>query len=411
MSLFDSTDSLTASTTNSQNSSPRDQNLEYMTNRESNNIDHNEFSSMSTTSNNSNGDPVEEDDNDLSSSRQQKRRGRKPKYPDPTPGYRSSYSVNRSFTQTEVVLLKHILKDSGEPPADLFATRVWPPSPTDSNNNNEQEQRLQHNPDMDMKIIEQTTDATMVFPVDEENSKNQELLSHARRKRSRNVTSPYQSRVLRKVLAVTSFPSTEMREALANALNMHPRTVQIWFQNQRQKAKNNPQTPTTSVNTVSTPTMATSSSMSHGGGGGMTSLNGYSPELMPMSIPTVGTSAIYYNLTMFPSNNVVQGAIGSQTILTPPISEDPQHHPHSHLQQHGQLQLSTQSYLPVATAYMSAAQFATTVGSPYTILPMFQSSTPSSPTPAHLQATFHHPQFFHQTSSSPTTPTTAHQYP
>jgi hypothetical protein len=32
-----------------------------------------------------------------------------------------------------------------------------------------------------------------------------------------------------------------MREALAHALNMHPRTVQIWFQNQRQKAKNNPQ--------------------------------------------------------------------------------------------------------------------------------------------------------------------------
>ncbi|CAG8509556.1 2851_t:CDS:2 [Ambispora gerdemannii] len=375
MSLFDNTDSLTASRTNSQNSSPRDQNLEYVLNCESNNIDNNAFSSIS---NNSNANPVEDDDS--TSTRQQKRRGRKPKYPDPTPGYRSSYSVNRSFTQAEVVLLKHILKESG--------------------------QQLQHNPDMDMKIVEQVTDTTMVFPVHEENPKNQELLSNARRKRSRNVTSPYQSRVLRKVLAVTSFPSTEMREALANALNMHPRTVQIWFQNQRQKAKNNPQTPTTITNMTTT----ASSQMNHGGGG-MTQLSGYSPELVPMTIPAVGTSAIYYNLTMFPNNNVVQGAINSQAILTPPISEDSQHHSHPHLQQHGQLQLSTQSYLPVATTYMSAAQFATAVGSPYTILPMFQSSTPSPPTPTHLQASFHHPQFFHQTSSSPTTPTTTHQFP
>jgi hypothetical protein len=40
------------------------------------------------------------------------------------------------------------------------------------------------------------------------------------------------------VLAQTAFPSTEMRRRLAAALSMSPRTVQIWFQNQRQKEKN-----------------------------------------------------------------------------------------------------------------------------------------------------------------------------
>lgn len=46
-----------------------------------------------------------------------------------------------------------------------------------------------------------------------------------------------QSRVLRKVLEQTAFPSTEIRENLAKILDMKPRTVQIWFQNQRQKSR------------------------------------------------------------------------------------------------------------------------------------------------------------------------------
>ncbi|OZJ06670.1 hypothetical protein BZG36_00332 [Bifiguratus adelaidae] len=59
-----------------------------------------------------------------------------------------------------------------------------------------------------------------------------------RRKRTRTVTTPYQSRVLNKILSQTLFPSTDMREALAAALGMTPRAVQIWFQNQRAKIKN-----------------------------------------------------------------------------------------------------------------------------------------------------------------------------
>lgn len=57
------------------------------------------------------------------------------------------------------------------------------------------------------------------------------------KKRCRTVMTPSQSRVLRKVLEQTAFPSTEIRENLAKILGMKPRTVQIWFQNQRQKSR------------------------------------------------------------------------------------------------------------------------------------------------------------------------------
>ena len=57
------------------------------------------------------------------------------------------------------------------------------------------------------------------------------------KKRCRTVMTPGQSRVLKKVLEQTSFPSTELRENLAKVLGMKPRTVQIWFQNQRQKSR------------------------------------------------------------------------------------------------------------------------------------------------------------------------------
>lgn len=57
------------------------------------------------------------------------------------------------------------------------------------------------------------------------------------KKRCRTVMTPNQSRILRKVLEQTAFPSTEIREGLAKMLGMKPRTVQIWFQNQRQKTR------------------------------------------------------------------------------------------------------------------------------------------------------------------------------
>ncbi|KAJ3272557.1 hypothetical protein HK104_004449 [Borealophlyctis nickersoniae] len=58
-----------------------------------------------------------------------------------------------------------------------------------------------------------------------------------RKKRARHLTTPFQTRVLRRVLAFSCFPTTDQRTYLASELGMTPRGVQIWFQNQRQKAK------------------------------------------------------------------------------------------------------------------------------------------------------------------------------
>lgn len=49
--------------------------------------------------------------------------------------------------------------------------------------------------------------------------------------------SPYQLKVLYRVYSVTPYPSSETRNDLGILLNMHPRSVQIWFQNTRQNSK------------------------------------------------------------------------------------------------------------------------------------------------------------------------------
>ena len=56
---------------------------------------------------------------------------------------------------------------------------------------------------------------------------------------------PFQSKVLHRVLEQTEFPNTELRILLAKRLGMKPRTVQIWFQNQRQKKKTQQTSPPT----------------------------------------------------------------------------------------------------------------------------------------------------------------------
>lgn len=57
------------------------------------------------------------------------------------------------------------------------------------------------------------------------------------RKRSRTVLTPFQTRYLQSVLEKTYFPTQIQRDEISRAINVPSRTVQIWFQNQRQKAK------------------------------------------------------------------------------------------------------------------------------------------------------------------------------
>lgn len=59
-------------------------------------------------------------------------------------------------------------------------------------------------------------------------------------KPKRKRASPYQMAVLRQHFLKDPFPSTETRQMLASKLGMTPRSVQIWFQNQRQHTKASP---------------------------------------------------------------------------------------------------------------------------------------------------------------------------
>ncbi|KAI5186791.1 hypothetical protein NEHOM01_1711 [Nematocida homosporus] len=57
------------------------------------------------------------------------------------------------------------------------------------------------------------------------------------KKRVRTVMTPTQSESLKKYFKINPFPSADIRGAISASLGMKPRTVQIWFQNQRQKMK------------------------------------------------------------------------------------------------------------------------------------------------------------------------------
>ncbi|KAF9653601.1 homeobox-domain-containing protein [Thelephora ganbajun] len=58
-----------------------------------------------------------------------------------------------------------------------------------------------------------------------------------KKKRTRTLTTPHQSAVLHALLAQSRFPTTAMREEVGRQIGLSARKVQIWFQNQRQKAR------------------------------------------------------------------------------------------------------------------------------------------------------------------------------
>lgn len=57
------------------------------------------------------------------------------------------------------------------------------------------------------------------------------------KKRKRTVLTAKQHKILMKSFDYCAFPDAEQRLSLGKILGMSPRTVQIWFQNQRQKIK------------------------------------------------------------------------------------------------------------------------------------------------------------------------------
>ncbi|KAG2037151.1 hypothetical protein BDR03DRAFT_958085 [Suillus americanus] len=58
-----------------------------------------------------------------------------------------------------------------------------------------------------------------------------------KKKRTRTLTTPHQSAVLHALLSQSRFPTTAMREEVGRQIGLSARKVQIWFQNQRQKAR------------------------------------------------------------------------------------------------------------------------------------------------------------------------------
>jgi len=60
-----------------------------------------------------------------------------------------------------------------------------------------------------------------------------------KKKHGRITLSPHQFRTLMAYFKRSTFPDAEEREHLATQLNITSRSVQIWFQNQRQKMKMN----------------------------------------------------------------------------------------------------------------------------------------------------------------------------
>ncbi|TFK72283.1 homeobox-domain-containing protein [Pluteus cervinus] len=58
-----------------------------------------------------------------------------------------------------------------------------------------------------------------------------------KKKRTRTLTTPHQSAVLHALLAKSRFPTTAVREEVGRSIGLSARKVQIWFQNQRQKAR------------------------------------------------------------------------------------------------------------------------------------------------------------------------------
>lgn len=62
-------------------------------------------------------------------------------------------------------------------------------------------------------------------------------VNNSSKKRTRTVMTSSQHKLLMEVFDTEQFPATDIREDLARRLRLPPRTLQIWFQNQRQKTK------------------------------------------------------------------------------------------------------------------------------------------------------------------------------
>lgn len=118
-----------------------------------------------------------------------------------------------------------------------------------------------------------------------------QTVAAAKKKRTRTLTTPHQAAVLYALLAQSRFPTTAMREEVGRSIGLSARKVQIWFQNQRQKARRPRSQTETNSNTAqplsafpSFPQYSASSSSSN------------RPETNPSLLPPLSSSSSSYQL-------------------------------------------------------------------------------------------------------------------
>jgi hypothetical protein len=163
--------------------------------------------------------------------------------------------------------------------------------------------------------------------------------SPPKKKRTRTLTTPHQSEVLHALLAQSRFPSTAVREEVGRAIGLSARKVQIWFQNQRQKAKRprsrsaQPSSgagqygpPLTTSRAPDRPALTTSpiASTSHAGASGLPIIAPFRSPGMPQSSGSSGA-----NLPLRLSGPGMTGFESRMPLHVPPDRGDRQ--PHANL--------------------------------------------------------------------------------
>ncbi|KAJ3483074.1 hypothetical protein NLJ89_g12096 [Agrocybe chaxingu] len=145
--------------------------------------------------------------------------------PSPPPLASSSRFLESSSTRRS----SHLIRPAEASPEEPMAKRMRRDSPA-----------ARGRPDNHSSPSSDSQDDMADSEMDVNKSSNPEPQPPAappKKKRTRTLTTPHQSAVLHALLAQSRFPTTAMREEVGRSIGLSARKVQIWFQNQRQKAR------------------------------------------------------------------------------------------------------------------------------------------------------------------------------
>ncbi|KAJ7450072.1 hypothetical protein B0H11DRAFT_325921 [Mycena galericulata] len=150
--------------------------------------------------------------------------------PTPQTAFGESSHPSTSFTHF------HSFVSSQTSPDDLIHRRPSPDSPPMAKRMRRQspEDTSRSQSSDSQSGMADTEEAEVTSPYSETSPP---AVAPLKKKRTRTLTTPHQSAVLHALLAQSRFPTTAMREEVGRSIGLSARKVQIWFQNQRQKAR------------------------------------------------------------------------------------------------------------------------------------------------------------------------------